>query len=105
MLIEPLQALLYTSNAKCGTKASGTWAAWLGNPVEIPQNSVIIPIPDVATPEFSSEFHSSDHKICSRRFGTRSGQLESSPAINSSNFMHRKTFPPFLACQNYIYLF
>ncbi len=41
---------------------------WLGNPFEIPRNSVINPIPDLLIPEFSSELYFFDRKMCFRQF-------------------------------------
>ncbi len=45
-------------------------------------------------PEFSSKFYFSNRKMCSRQFKHVSSNLESSPAINFSDFMNWKTFPP-----------
>ncbi len=44
---------------------------WLGNPLKIPRNSVIILIPDLFNSRIVIRIFS-DHKICSRQFVTRS---------------------------------
>ncbi len=49
----------------------GRWRAWLGNPLGIPQNSVIIPILDIFLLEFWLEFYFSNCKTYSCQFRTR----------------------------------
>ncbi len=71
---------------------------WLGNLFRIPWNSAINPIPDLLNsgifigififPIVKCDPTNSKHVF--------SG-LESSPAIDASNFMNRKTFPLYLS--------
>ncbi len=68
---------------------------FLRNPFEIPQNSEIIPIGTFSPLKFYWNFVFLIVKFVLANSEHNPASLESSPVIDSSDFMHRKTFPPF----------
>jgi hypothetical protein len=70
---------------------------WLGNPFQILWNSAINPVPDLLNSGiFIGIFFPIIKCVPANSEQIFSG-LESSPAINSSDFMNRKTFPLYLS--------
>jgi hypothetical protein len=73
--------------------SAGACVAWLGNPLEIPQNSAIIPIPYLLNSRIFIGIFFPIIKCVPTNWEHVPAGLESSPAIDSSDVMNRKMFP------------
>ncbi len=84
----------YLDNGKRRFISITTLTPWLGNPLGIPQKSGILPILDLLVRNFHQNFILSIAKCVPANSEHVPSCSESSPAIDSSDFMNRKMFPP-----------
>ncbi len=87
---------LYNYVKLCKMVECTSVSSWLGNPVGIPWNSAVIPIPNIFTPRI---FHQNFMFLIKNFVPTNSEHVPASsiyfPTINFSNFMHQKKIPQF----------